>query len=244
MKLTIIGFWGAYPGPGEASSAYLVEEDDEKILLDCGSGVLSILQNYTAIENLNCIVLSHYHPDHIADIGCIQHAAIVQKSLGERTVPVSIYGHDLSDYFQTLSYKDVVVGKVFSQDSRLEIGPFSLSFLRTPHPIPAFAIRVEAKGFSIGYTGDTGWSDALPDFFKDVDLLVSEASLYNRFKGRISGHLTSGEAGRLAEESGAEQLLLTHLPHYGNHQDLVAEAALEFGGRILLAKTGITWHNR
>ncbi|MCK5735335.1 MAG: MBL fold metallo-hydrolase, partial [Spirochaetaceae bacterium] len=97
MKLTVIGYWGAYPGPDAASSGYLIEEGEEKILLDCGSGILSKLYDYTDIESLNNIVLSHYHADHIADIGCIQHAAKVQQSLGERSVPVTIYGHDLSD---------------------------------------------------------------------------------------------------------------------------------------------------
>ena len=74
MKLTVIGCWGAYPGPGGASSGYLIENEragsSDRFLLDCGSGVLSKLHEYTDITKLNNIVLSHYHADHIADIGC------------------------------------------------------------------------------------------------------------------------------------------------------------------------------
>ncbi len=243
MKLTVIGYWGAYPGPGEASSGYLIEEGEEKILLDCGSGILSKLYDYADIETLNNIVLTHYHADHIADIGCIQHAAKVQKSLGERSIPVTIYGHDLTDFFNNLNFEDVTIGKVINEGSSTVIGPFMLDFKRTAHPVPAFALRVESRGVSIGYTGDTGWSEDLIAFFKGVDLLVCESSLYNQFKGRVDGHLTAGEAGILARESGAGELLLTHLPHYGNHQDLVLEASEEYGGKVLLANSGLSWHN-
>jgi ribonuclease BN (tRNA processing enzyme) len=242
VKLTVIGYWGAYPGPDEASSGYLVEEGDEKVLLDCGSAVFSRLYSYVKPEELNHIVLTHYHADHIADVGCVQHGAKVQKSLGERQLPISIYGHDEDEYFNTLSYEDVVIGKAFEEGAVLKIGPFTLNFLRTPHPVPAYAVRIESESGALGYTGDTGWSDALVDFFADVDFLVCESSLYNRFKGKIPGHLTAGEAGRLARESRAGELLLTHLPHYGNHEDLLKESSIEYSGRILLAKSGFTWH--
>jgi len=71
MKLTVVGHWGAYPGPGGASSGYLLEENNESLLLDCGSGVLAKLYEYTDISQLNNVVLSHYHSDHIASIGPI-----------------------------------------------------------------------------------------------------------------------------------------------------------------------------
>ena len=70
MKITTIGWWGAYPDANEASSGYLLESEGYYVLIDCGSGVLSRLQNYIALQNLDAVVLSHYHWDHVADIGC------------------------------------------------------------------------------------------------------------------------------------------------------------------------------
>ena len=241
MKLTVIGWWGAYPGPNGASSGYLIEEGEESLLLDCGSGVLSKLYEYTDLNSINNVVLSHYHADHVADIGCLQYASKVQMSLGERKEPVSIYGHTLSGFFNSLSFEDSAIGKPFEEGISLAIGPFILSFQGTPHPAPAFAVRIDSAGTSLGYTGDTGWDDSLVDFFIDVDLLLCESSLHNKFKGRIEGHLTAGEAGRLACKTGAGELILTHLPHFGDHRALITEAAEEYSGKIRLAESGLTW---
>jgi len=247
MKLSIIGYWGAYPGPGGASSGYLIEETGfrgkESILFDCGSGVLSKLYDYTDLSLLNNVVLSHYHSDHVADIGCLQYASKVQLSLGERSLPLSIYGHNLSEFKDTLIYEDASVFIPYEENTPLRIGPFTLHFKRTPHPAPTFAIRIETARGSIGYSADTGWDDGLIDFFKGVDLLLCESSLYNRFKGRVEGHLTSGEAGLLAKEAGAGQLILTHLPHFGDHNDLKKEAGEVYKGKIELAESGKIWES-
>ncbi len=244
MKLTVIGWWGAYPGPNSASSGYLIEdsgsEEDESLLLDCGSGVLSKLYEYTDLNRVNNVILSHYHADHVADIGCMQYAAKVQMSLNERREPLSIYGHTLSDFFKSLSYENVSIGKPFEEGTPLVIGPFTFHFKRTLHPGHAFAIRIDSAGTSLGYSGDTGWDKELIEFFEGVDLLLCESSLYNKFKGRVEGHLTAGEAGRLAMEAGARELILTHLPHFGDHKELVAEASEEYNGKIRLAFSGLT----
>ena len=59
MEITVIGFWGGYPAKNEASSGYFnLEYGDYRVLLDCGSGVLSELQNDMHPEELDAVVLS------------------------------------------------------------------------------------------------------------------------------------------------------------------------------------------
>ena len=82
MQVTIVGHWGGYPKVDEASSGYLIEHEGFQILLDCGSGVLSKLQKFIQPEMLNGVIISHYHPDHIADIGVLQHARLIRGLLG------------------------------------------------------------------------------------------------------------------------------------------------------------------
>jgi ribonuclease BN (tRNA processing enzyme) len=40
----------------------------------------------------------------------------------------------------------------------------------------------------------------------------------------VEGHLTAGEAGRLAVRAQVGFVLLTHLPHYGDHQELILQS--------------------
>ncbi len=77
MKLKVIGFWGGYPEANEATSGYLIESNGFNLLIDCGSAVLSKLQESISIDQLDAVVLSHYHHDHIADIGPLQYACYV-----------------------------------------------------------------------------------------------------------------------------------------------------------------------
>lgn len=53
MKITIIGHWGGFPKANEATSGYLIEHDNYKLLLECGSGVVSSLQKITDIKNID-----------------------------------------------------------------------------------------------------------------------------------------------------------------------------------------------
>jgi len=55
---------------------------------------------------------------------------------------------------------------------------------------------------------------------------------------RDYGHLTAGQAGRIAAESGARLLVLTHISQRyesGSAQRLLADAAAAFGGQLVLA---------
>ncbi len=241
MKLTVIGFWGAYPGKESASSGYLVQASGYNILLDCGSGVLSKLYKYIDINDLDSVVLSHYHPDHIADVGVVQHGVIVQKAVGKRIKPLTFYGHTEDSYFEKLALKDYTQSIGYEEKKKYTIGPLTFSFLRVEHPVPAFSMRIDNGGYAMGYTGDTGWNTGLIDFFQNVDFLLCESSLFTEFKGRVPGHLTAQEAGILAKRANVGRLVLTHLPHWGDHSDLKREAAAEYDGPVDLAEEGKSW---
>jgi ribonuclease BN (tRNA processing enzyme) len=238
-RLTVVGHWGAYPGPGEASSCYLLESAGTRVLLDCGSGSLSLLQAIAPLYSIDAVVLSHYHADHIADLGCLQYAARIDMDLGRRAKPLLVYGHGESPESKKLGYLDFALGSVYDEASTVQVGPFSFGFLPTVHPDPCFAIRASLGGFSLVYTGDAGPTPGLAGFASGADLLVCESSLYDDYRGKIPGHMSAGEAGALATAAGVRTLVLTHLPHYGDHSLLLAQAEAVFGGTALLASGGL-----
>lgn len=239
MKLTVVGFWGGYPKGNGASSGYILEHDDFHLCIDFGSGVLSQIQNFIQPEDIDGVILSHYHPDHIADIGVLQHARLIQTYLGKEMDCLPIYGHPYDEReFAKLTYKQLTKGVAFEEGKPLEIGPFTVYLLRTNHPVPCFAMRLEMEGKSIVYTGDTSFKEELISFSKGTDLLLCECSFYSYQNGKNAGHMNSLDAGKLAKEAEVKQLMLTHLPHYGNVRTLVEEAATIYNGVIQLADYG------
>lgn len=238
MKLTVIGSQGAYPAAGRPTSGYLIQSDGFSMMLDFGSGILMKLHEYLEINNLDAVCLSHYHPDHVADIGVLQHAVKVQTDLGNKTKKLPIYGLPGKTFFDSLTYHSYTEGRVIDPDVSLAIGPFNCAFMINPHPDGGCSMRISDGSHSLVYTGDTGWNEKLIDFAANCDLLLCEASLFNQFKGRVSGHLTSGEAGVLARKADVGQLALCHFPHFGTTEVLKSEAEEEFRGILTLALSG------
>ncbi|HYK72753.1 MAG TPA: MBL fold metallo-hydrolase [Pseudoneobacillus sp.] len=240
MRLSVIGFWGGYPKRNEASSGYILEHDGFNLLIDCGSGVLSKLQNYLQPEEIDAVILSHYHPDHIADIGVLQHARLIQGFLGKDFGTLPIYGHDHDQQeFMKLTYKEITKGVAYNPSLPLKVGPFEISFVQTNHPAVCYAMRIEVEGKILIYTGDTSFKEELISFSKDADLLLCECNFYGNQNGKSAGHMTSIDAGTLAHDSNAKKLVLTHLPHYGNLAQLVEEAKSKYGREVHLAKEGL-----
>jgi ribonuclease BN (tRNA processing enzyme) len=242
MKWTVVGFWGGHPEIGEATSAYLLEENGFRLLVDCGSGVLAQLPKYVDIYALDAVIISHYHHDHIADIGPLQYARHVGKYIGKPTGVLPIYAHQLEpEKFASLTYEDATMAVPYTIGETLTVGPFQVEFLKTVHPAPCAAMRFSNGSHSIVFTADTSFIPELIPFSKDADLLVSECSLYKEYDGSTMGHMNTLDVGRLALEANVNECLLTHLPHYGEHANLINETSTVYKGKLSLAKSGWTW---
>jgi ribonuclease BN (tRNA processing enzyme) len=239
MKITVIGYWGAYPEKDEATSAYLLQHNGKNILIDCGSGVLSKLQNFVNLSELDSVVLSHYHADHMCDIYSLQYAAMIATHIGTRTKPLHIYGLGDDPKFESLSYGQICFSHPLHNDTTTNIEGLKFGFIKTEHPVACLGMRIEFDGKVIAYTADTEWTDNLRKIADKSDLLICECNLYNYQKGIVAGHLTAGEAGTLAAAAGVKHLVLSHLPHYGQHSQLVEEAKEAFKGMVSIAHTGL-----
>lgn len=68
MKVHVLGRYCGCPGPSGSCSGYLIEAGDQRILLDCGPGILGRLQTLCSFEELDAVVLTHLHADHCLDI--------------------------------------------------------------------------------------------------------------------------------------------------------------------------------
>ncbi|OLP63736.1 hypothetical protein BACPU_29570 [Bacillus pumilus] len=245
MNVTVIGCYGGFPAAGEATSGYLFESAGFKLLVDCGSGVLSKLQQYIDVEELDAVILSHYHHDHIADIGPLQYAKLVGYHLGKSSGPLPIYGHTGNqEAFQRLSDEVHTKAKPYQPAEGIQIGPFQIDFLKTVHPAECYAMKVKTDDVVVVYTADSSFQDAFISFSKDADLLIAESNFYAGQDGAKAGHMNSTEVGKIASEANVGELFITHLPHFGNHQDLVNQAQALYTGSIQLAHSGLRWNKK
>lgn len=239
MELTILGRWGAYPEPGEATAGFLVEHEGTSFLLDCGSGVLSQLHQRIPLAQLDHCLLTHYHHDHAADLGVLGYAVMLKTNLGERKKPFTFYlpaepEEERQRYQGTPGAQYVTI----SPDQTVSFAGIRFSFLRTVHPIYTLAVKAEWGGKKWVYTADTAFFNDLIPFVKGADLLLAECNFYLGEDGSKPGHMNAGEVGRLAKEGEVKKVVITHLPHVGRQEDLVQQVRSIYSGPVYLAKMG------
>ncbi|MCQ6558796.1 MBL fold metallo-hydrolase [Paenibacillus mendelii] len=240
MRITVLGPWGAYPKAGDATAGYLVEYDNRSMLVDCGSGVLAQLQNYKPLHDLNSVLISHRHYDHIADLGCFQYACLIDTDLERRSEPVPIYiAEDPDRELPYKSMKGSSIERIFAEE-RLAEGELEVSFFRTFHEAYCVGMSFEYKGKKLVYTADTCYHESLIRHCADADVLIAETSFYADMKDASKyGHMNAAEVGLLAKEAGVGKVVLTHLPHFGDVAQLASEVAEVYDGEIITAYSGL-----
>ena len=96
------------------------------------------------------------------------------------------------------------------------------------------------RGQRFAFIMDTRLCDAAFELADGADMLVCESTFADAevALAREWGHLTAGQAGRIAAEAGARLLVLTHFSQRYEHDDvqrLAAQAATTFGGLVVPA---------
>jgi len=230
MKLTILGKYGPFPAAGGACSGYLVQEGNTSVLLDCGNGVLSRLQEVCDFRKLDAIVLSHLHSDHMSDVMVLKYALDIFAAQGMRNdIPLPIYLPPEPDVeYARIAYKNAFALHPINEDMKFNIGSLNFSFMEMTHPIKSFAIKVSSSQKQIVYSGDTNFNDKLARFAKCADLLIADAGLLEQDKKGIPTHMSAKEVGIVAKEACVNCLVLSHIwPGY-DENELLEEALINF----------------
>ncbi len=245
MRLTVVGCSGSVPGPGSSASCYLVEVEGFRVLLDLGNGALGPLQRYCGFGDLDAVLISHLHPDHCMDLLPLYVARTYDPGADYAPMPVfapdgagahlaQAYGHadgsGLTGCFDFVPWSAGVHS----------VGPLTVTVARMAHPVPTFGMRVEHRGRTLVYSGDTGPTDALVELARDADLALFESSFEEGRDDKAPRdlHLTAREAGQHAERAGVRHLVLTHLPPWNHPPTSLAAARSVFNGPLDLASPG------
>lgn len=247
MKLTVIGCSGSMPGPDSPASCYLIEHEGIRLVLDLGNGSLGALQAAVALDSIDAIVLTHLHADHCLDACSL---VVWHRYAAPASPRVRLYGPSetldrlgAAYEFPAESLSDVYDFTPLAADSAVEIGAVHLRFARMNHPVTTYAVRVEAGGASVVYSGDTGECPALVELARDADVLLCEASAPDDEPDYPPDlHLTGAQAGEHAAAAGVSRLLLTHVPPWVNAGTQLAAARTAFlGAELVGAGQVVEW---
>ena len=102
------------------------------------------------------------------------------------------------------------------------------------HSAPALGYRLEARGKSFAYSGDTDYCRAVVDLGRRADVLILECAVPDERK--VVGHLTPTACGRIADEAGCRHLVLTHFYPVFAGYNIRTRVRAQFRGRLTLAR--------
>lgn len=220
MRLTVLGTGTAQPQPDGPASGLLVESGETAVLLDCGTGAITRLMAHRDPRTLTAVIVGHLHGDHFLDLVPLRY--LFPWAGGVPSLPVHVppgarpriasLAHAISE--RETFFDDAFVLREYDPDQGLTIGELRVEFRRARHYVPAWSMRITGpRGDRLAYLGDTGPSDALTDFARDVDLLICEATLASSEEDDVErGHMTVDEVIATARAARAARTLIVHYP--------------------------------
>jgi len=239
MQLTVLGCFGPYPPAGGCCSGYLLQEDNCNLLIDCGNGVLSRLQQHLDYRKLNAVILSHLHADHYSDIMIMRYGLEISFQQGERFEPLPLYApaHPETE-FESLPYKNAYSVSTLEAGQTLQIGPFTILPREGVHAIASMALKIRTASKIFVYSGDTEYDSGLEQFASGADFFLCEANyLEADIEKGFPNHLSSAQAAQIAAAAGVKKLYLTHHHPERELEQYLAEAKKYFS-KVEAAREG------
>ncbi|MDQ4142263.1 MAG: MBL fold metallo-hydrolase [Actinomycetota bacterium] len=236
---TVLGSSGIFATPERAASGYLVEFGETRLWMDAGAGTWRHLLSNIAYPDLDAVILSHRHPDHVTDVFQAYHARqyggpeplarIPLWAPQETLESITAYLGELDSSFDLCAVK--------GGDS-IDYAGATISFFSMAHSAETVGIRIEYDGGTLAYSADTGPDGELQGLAARADVFLCEATFQDSDGGWM-GHMSASQAGAATAEAGAAKLVLTHLRPGRDFALSLAEAQRTCGGaQVQLAVDG------
>jgi ribonuclease BN (tRNA processing enzyme) len=251
IRVTVLGSGTCVPSLVRSSCSVLMRVGEKQLVFDAGPGTMRrLLEAGTDIYHIDYLLLSHFHPDHSAELVPLLFATQYPDAHRRRKRLTVIGGPGLKHFFESLV---AVYGHwiQLAEDKidflELEDRPgnafdeagFRITVAPMVHNPESLAYRVETpSGASVVYSGDTDYADRLVTLSRRAGLLICESAVPDEEK--IPGHLTPALAGRIASEAAVQRLMLTHFYPACDHVDIAAQCRRKYQGPLLLAEDLMT----
>jgi len=240
-RLVLLGTGTCQLQPHRMATSALVELGDLRLVFDFGRGVAQRLAGLgLAQDDVEHVVLSHFHPDHLSDLIPYVHASAWSR-IDPRRRDLHVYGpeglevqmmrllslfgpHDLArpEHFRVVLHE--------TAGERLELtgrrGETHTFVYGDLPPVGNHGLKWTHGGMTCVLTGDSHFHDQEVEFLRGVDLAVID-----------SGHLSDDQIVDLAVSSGAGRVVCSHLYRELDVAKLGRRAAARgYGGEILVGE--------
>lgn len=233
LKITFVGSGDAFGSGGRFNTCILVEAPDICFAIDFGASSLIALNALGIPHNkINLILLTHLHGDHCGGVS----ALLLDAMLGaKRETSLTIAG-PCETTARLPQIQEVLFPGSLAMTPKFEVKTIDMEVM-TPYEISGLGIttypaihteatnptsmRVEVADKVIAYTGDSAWTEHMPELARGADLLISECYF---FKKRVPYHMNYPDLYDHRDELQAKRVVLTHLgPEMLQHRDEIPE---------------------
>lgn len=249
MKVTFIGTGNAFAQLGRFQSAHWMTIHNSHILFDCGNTVLSAIKKFNLpITQLQTILLSHFHGDHLLGLPFIFLDRLYLNPVANKlnvygfkgikgvinTLMETIYPAQSNQIEQVANIHELSVGDeiilptgiVKTTKANHTDNSLFFKFIPSDHDDTGLPI--------VAYTGDNELQEEQLSFLSDVDILITECTDWDQ----IGGHHTSWNLLKkflpAIRHMGVKKIILVHLG-----EQIINASAKEFPADVIRTYDGL-----
>ncbi len=212
MLIKTLGTNGWFDTEFARTMCTLLKSDDFSVILDAGSGFPKI-RNEIDFTKPVYLLLSHLHLDHLSGLHTLEMMPFTSPlkiivPAGQKEAFKAIGRPPYS-----ANWLSGIPGgaELYDTDEIAAAGlPFKLSALELCHPVPTCGYRLELEGKVIAYLCDTGYCANAVCLAKNADFVIAECGALPGKAVEHGPHMDPAFCARLAAESHAKRMLLTH----------------------------------
>jgi ribonuclease BN (tRNA processing enzyme) len=219
VRIRFLGSGDAFGSGGRLQTCILAESNGHSCLIDCGASSLVALKRAGVDPNeIDTVLISHLHGDHFGGLPFL----VLDGQFSGRSRHLLVGGPPGLAARATEAMEVLFPGssrarrKFEVQFQELPEGvPASVGPLRvTPYEVvhacgaPPYALRIEADGRVVAYSGDTEWTDRLLTAASGTDLFICESYFYEK---RVPFHLDYSTLMQHRSELDCKRIVLTHM---------------------------------
>ncbi|MBO7214504.1 MAG: MBL fold metallo-hydrolase [Clostridia bacterium] len=207
MKLTILGKYGPFPPVNGATSGYLLQSDNANAVIDCGSGTLNRLKGKIKVEDIDFIVLSHLHFDHISDMGVLSYALAFSKKKEKVNVYLPAFECKALETLKSMAEFNLIFieeNKVYYEKD------LEFSFYKMTHPVLSYGVKISSGEKTFAYTGDTTVNCNIRNLVSNANVVLCDGAFLQEDYLETKPHMSVIQAVEVEKLFGGK-VIVTHV---------------------------------